>query len=238
MKKIHYCWFGNNLKSDLILKCIESWKKFCPEYEIIEWNESNFDINYCKYSKEAYNAKKWAFVSDVCRFVVLSQYGGIYLDTDVELLRTIDDLPATFVGFENQTYVASGLIRGAEPGDEICLKMLESYKADVFYNKDGSYNVMTVCERETNILKEYGLKTNGKLQTVAHTKVYPVEFFCPMNYITRKVHITSNTYSIHHYGASWNNDQKESFRGKVYKVAYILLGESVANRLRNIFKKK
>ena len=112
-KTIHYCWFGKNPKSKLILKCIDSWRKCCPDYEIKEWNEENFDINCCDYVREAYEAKKWAFVSDYCRFYVLYNYGGIYLDTDVELLKSLDVLSKNFVGFENQNRVNSGLIRGA-----------------------------------------------------------------------------------------------------------------------------
>ena len=202
-KKLHYCWFGGNPKSELILKCIESWKRFCPDFEIVEWNENNFNIHSCPYVEEAYAAKKWAFVSDYARFWILYRHGGVYLDTDVELIRPLKELPDTFVGFENQTTVASGLIRGALPGDEICDKMLQSYHADRFIKADGTLNTMTVCERETNILIGYGLKPNGKLQTVNNTTVYPTEYFSPKDYVTQEINITDNTVSIHHYDASW-----------------------------------
>ena len=140
-KTIHYCWFGKNPKSKLILKCIDSWRKHCPDYEIKEWNEENFDVNCCDYVREAYEAKKWAFVSDYCRFYVLYNYGGIYLDTDVELLKPLDILSEDFVGFENQNRVNSGLIRGAVSKDLICKLMLDSYANDHFLKQDGSYNL-------------------------------------------------------------------------------------------------
>ena len=206
-KSIHYCWFGGNPKSDLIKKCQESWKRYCPDYEIIEWNESNFDINCCDYVKEAYAAKKWAFVSDYCRFYVLYHHGGIYLDTDVELIKPLDDLPDTFVGFENQSTCNSGLIRGADKGDEICRRMLESYNCDRFLLEDGRYNTKTVCIRETELLKEYGLVLNNKMQQIAGIRIYPSEYFSPKDYLTEELKITENTISIHHYDASWYTDE-------------------------------
>lgn len=209
-KKIHYCWFGGNPLPELALKCIESWKKFCPDYEIIEWNENNFDITCCDYVKEAYEAKKWAFVSDCCRFFVLYQQGGIYLDTDVEIIKPIDSLlDCSFVGFEGKSVVASGLIRGVVPGDTICKQMLDSYNNDRFLLDDGSLNLKTVCERETEIFRSYGLKTDGSMQTVMTTRVFPSEYFCPLDNVTWKLNITENTYTIHHYDSSWISDEKK-----------------------------
>lgn len=200
---IHYCWFGRNEKSKLIKKCIASWKKFAPDYEIIEWNEDNFDVNCCDYIREAYEAKKWAFVSDYCRFWVLYNYGGIYLDTDVEIIKSIDDLPNTFVGFESQTTCNSGLIRGALPNDEICRLMLESYHEDKFIKENGEFNLKTVCERETEIFEVFGLRRNDTLQRINDTTIFPKEYFCGKNLETRKLELTDNTYTIHHYAGSW-----------------------------------
>lgn len=224
--KIHYCWFGNNPKSPLILNCIKSWHKYCPSAEIIEWNESNFDINTSIYSKEAYEAKKWPFVSDYCRFYVLYNFGGIYLDTDVELLRPISDLPLNFVGFENKRYVASGLIRGAQKKDWFCKQMLESYNRDKFLLPDGSYNLVTVCERETSLLIEHGLKLDNKTQTVKDITVYASEYFCPLNSRTRELAITKNTYSIHHYAASWCKEESN-----FYYTTYKKLSQFFPNNL-------
>lgn len=207
IKKIHYCWFGGNPKSELILKCQESWKKFCPDYEIIEWNETNFNVNCCDYVREAYEAKKWAFVSDYCRYYVLHKHGGIYLDTDVELIKSLEELPEAFIGFEDQKTCCSGLIRGASAGDPLCRKMLESYHNDRFLQEDGRYNTKTVCIRETDMLKEHGLVQNGKMQTVADTVIYPAEYFSPKDYLTDRLNITENTVSIHHYDASWYTEE-------------------------------
>ena len=220
-KVIHYCWFGGNPKSELIQKCRESWERYCPDYEIVEWNESNFDINCCDYVREAYTAKRWAFVSDYCRFYVLYHYGGIYLDTDVELIKPIDDLPDTFVGFENQSTIASGLIRGANKGDEICRRMLESYNCDHFILEDGRPNTRTVCDRETGIFIDCGLVLNNKMQQVADTKIYPSEYFSPKDYLTEKLNITENTISIHHYDASWYTEEDKlaaQLRAKYRKI--------------------
>ncbi len=209
-KIIHYCWFGGNPLPELTLKCIESWKNFCPDYEIIEWNEQNFDINCSDYVKEAYEAKKWAFVSDYCRFYILNKQGGIYLDTDVELLKPIDDLlDCSFVGFEGKSVVASGLIRGVVPNDIVCQRMLDSYNSDHFLLDDGSFNLKTVCERETEIFQEYGLKSDGSLQTVINTKVFPSEYFCPLDNVTWNLNLTENTYSIHHYDSSWISEERK-----------------------------
>lgn len=201
--KIHYCWFGKKTKSPLILKCIASWSQYCPNAEIIEWNEENFDVNISRYTKEAYDAQKWAFVSDYCRYFVLYRYGGIYLDTDVELIRSLNDLPENFVGFEDSDYIASGLIRGACKGDWFCKLMLEEYDNDTFFLSDGSMNLRTVCQRETSLLCKYGLKANNTMQNVEGIIVFPTEYFCPLNSKTRRLNVTENTYSIHHYTASW-----------------------------------
>lgn len=236
-KCIHYCWFGKNPKSKLILKCIDSWRKYCPDYEIKEWNEDNFDVNCCDYVREAYEAKKWAFVSDYCRFYVLYNYGGIYLDTDVELLRNLELLENNFVGFENAHTVNSGLIRGAEKGDYICQLMLQSYADDKFVNSDGTLNLTTVCERETNILCQLGMKKDNKLQVVSGTTIYPSEYFNPMDMETGKIRPTNKTVSIHHYAASWVS-KNDRTRGKIAKCFYRIFGTEKANKIRKVFGRK
>lgn len=232
-KVIHCCWFGRNPKSKLIQKCIESWKKYCPDYEIKEWNEDNFDINCCAYVREAYEAKKWAFVSDYCRFYILYNYGGIYLDTDVELLKTLDGLGQNFVGFEDSKRVNSGLVRGASKGDHICELMLQSYHKDRFLKKDGSFNLMTVCDRETQILQKFGMKLNNQMQVVCETTIYPTEYFQPIDMSTGIVHKTKNTVSIHHYTASWESGYNR-LRGRIYKTVNRLFGKKAAENLRKI----
>ena len=232
MKTIHYCWFGRNKKPKILKKCLASWKKFCPDYEIKEWNEDNFDVNCCAYVKEAYQSKKWAFVSDYCRFYILYNFGGIYLDTDVEIIKSINDLPNTFVGFESKTSVASGLIRGACKGDKICKMMLDSYEKDKFILEGGKLNTNTVCVRETNILKSLGLVLNNSKQQIGETTIFPSEYFCPQDMVTGKITISNNTYSIHRYQGSWLS-KKEKFKLFIRKI----LGNKLYTKIKKIAKK-
>lgn len=236
-KCIHYCWFGKNPKPSLIKKCIESWRRMCPDYEIKEWNEDNFDVNCCEYVQEAYREKKWAFVSDYCRFFVLYQYGGVYLDTDVELLKSLDGLGDAFVGFENADHCNSGLVRAAKPGDQICKAMLESYHGEHFRRKDGTLNLKTVCTRETDILCQYGLVRNNTLQNICDTIVYPTEYFNPIDFETGKIYPTKNTISVHHYAASWVS-KNERMRGKMAKWLYRVFGKDTADKIRKLLGRK
>lgn len=211
---IHYCWFGHSSLGRREVACIDSWRAFLPNYSIKEWNESNFDTACCSYVKEAYAAKKWAFVSDYARFKVLYEHGGIYFDTDVELMKPIDDIIAKgpFMGLERDATPSMGVSANpglglaANPGLGLYKAILESYEYDHFRNKDGSYNYRTVVERVTDILKELGLEDKPGIQEVAGVYVYPSEFFNPTNLETGEVTITSNTRSVHHYGASWQPD--------------------------------
>ena len=212
-KKIHYCWFGGNPLPELATKCIDSWKKFCPDYEIIEWNESNFDINCCDYVREAYQAKKWAFVSDYARFKILYENGGLYFDTDVEMIKSFDDiiLKGGFMGRESNRNmsVAPGLGLAVSPKSELYRELLETYHKIHFINADGTMNLNTVVDYTTEVLLKYGLKNTNEIQLIAGINIYPQEYFCPMNYDTGELTITANTYSIHHYTASWYGKKEE-----------------------------
>ena len=220
-KKIHYCWFGGNPLPELALKCIASWKKYCPDYEIVEWNESNFDVHGCDYIREAYEAKKWAFVSDYARFRILYEEGGLYFDTDVELIRPLDEIVAagSFLGREEESVpsdapgrgigVNPGLGMGAEPGLAFYREQLDAYRTRHFTREDGSYNLKTVVDYTTEALQKHGLTNRNDVQTVAGITVYPKEYFCPMDYISGELHITDQTCSIHHYSASWHNEKEK-----------------------------
>lgn len=193
-------------------KCIESWKKFFPDYEIKRWDESNFDVNSIPYTAEAYKAKKYAFVSDYARFWILYRYGGLYFDTDVEVIRNMDDIIARgpFMGFESDQIpgskpvgVAPGLGLGALPGQQLYKKILGVYgKLHFECNKNG-VPTKTVVEITTDFLIEEGLKSINDIQVVEGVYIYPPEYFNPRNMITKKMRITANTRSIHHYMASW-----------------------------------
>lgn len=212
-KTIHYCWFGGNPLPELALRCIESWKKFCADCEIIEWNESNFDVNACAYTREAYQAKKWAFVSDYARFQILYEHGGLYFDTDVELIRPLDDLLArgAFMGREygDRLLIAPGLGLAAEPGMEFYREMLEGYRARHYLLPDGTPDGKTVVDYTTVALERHGLQKDGALLRAAGVTVYPAAYFCPMDYDTGALHITDETRSIHHYCASWHNEAQQ-----------------------------
>ena len=237
-KIIHYCWFGNNKKSKLTKKCIESWSKICPDFEIKEWNEDNFDVNICEYTKQAYENKKWAFVSDYCRFYVLNKFGGIYLDTDVELLKSPEQfLSSPFAGFEYASSVNTGLIMGCNAGDSLCAAMLREYNSDKFVTDDGELNLKTVCERVTEFLTKDGLILDGTTQKIGGYTIFDRTYFNPMDMNTGKINISENTVSIHHYAASWCS-KKDLFRGKIYRTLYRCLGKSFAESVRSKFGKK
>ena len=207
-KVIHYCWFGGNPLPDSAQKCIESWKKYCPDYEIRQWDENNFDIAACDYCREAYEAKKWAFVSDYARFRILQQHGGIYLDTDVELLKNLDDVIAegAYMGIEKHsldTYVNPGLGFAAPAGDQIITDIVDYYRS-IHFLKDGEPDTATtVCHHVTKLLKAYGFVNENKLQKLNGLTVYPSDYFCPQNFMSGELEITEHTYSIHRYDGSW-----------------------------------
>ena len=206
-KVIHYCWFGRGKMPKLAKKCIKSWKKYCPDYKIICHNEDNFDLTQNRYLNEAYKAGKWAFVSDYARLKIIYDNGGIYLDTDVELIKPIDDLLLTkgFMGFDEKGIVATGLGFGAEKGNEIVSEFLKDYDDIPFVLPDGSYDLTPCPDRNTEALKRLGMDIKNTNQTFMDINFLPDEYLCPMNYYTGKKIITENTYSIHHYSASWTS---------------------------------
>lgn len=218
-KIIHFCWFGYGEKSSKINYCIDSWRKICPDYEIKEWNEDNFDINICDYVKQAYEQKKYAFVSDYARYFILNEYGGVYLDTDVELIRDITPLLShNFAGFESNDSVNTGLIMACEKDNELCQAMLEDYNNDKFILDDGTLNLKTVCARTTDWLVSKGLRLDNTKQEVADYIIYPSEYFNPKGGDYGKEVITENTYSIHHYLATWKSPLDRKIME--YKVKY------------------
>lgn len=214
-KVIHYCWFGKNPLSELALKCIASWKKFFPDYEIKEWNENNFDLDCCDYVREAYAAKKWAFVSDYARFWILYTYGGLYFDTDVEVINDMSDIieKGAFMGCEISDNsvcgigVNPGLGLGTKPGLSLYKEILDSYNGGHFFNNNGTCNYTTIVERTTNILEQHGFVNINVIQEVADIFIYPKEYFCPMDYTTGKLQITDKSRTIHWYDASWFDER-------------------------------
>ena len=246
-KIIHYCWFGHNPLPPLAIKCIESWKKFLPDYEIREWNEDNFDVNAIPYSQEAYASKKYAFVSDYARFEILHKYGGLYFDTDVELIKPLDDIlvKGPFMGCENEVgregatalAVAPGLGLGVNPGLGLYKEILDLYATLHFMRPDGSLNQKTVVQYTTEILYRYGLRNVNELQQVAGIWIYPKDYFCPISTYDGKLRLTANTVSIHHYAQSWISPSHRILRNWVLKIGGGRL-KSFLSRLKKILMYK
>lgn len=222
-KKIHYCWFGGKPLPSQFQKNIETWKKYCPDYEIICWNEDNYDIKKCSYMHEAYQAKKWGFVPDYARLDIIYQYGGIYLDTDVEMLRPWDELLSYefFCGFESREYVALGLGFGGCAGNHIIKEMMQQYEQMHFINSDGTLNQVASPVYQTEILLNHGLKCNNKFQIIENCAVFPTEFFAPIDGYglgTPTVH----SFSIHQYAATWFDETMKKNKERIMSsISYI-----------------
>ncbi len=242
-KVIHYIWLGGNPEPEILQKCKESWKKYCPDYEIKRWDESNLDLNKYQFAKDAYEAKKWAFASDVFRFDVLFEEGGIYLDTDVEVLKNIDEFLKYefFSGFENDKFIAPGLIIGCKKGAKIAKDVLEIYKNTTFDIEN--LVKQTVCILTTNYLVEnYNLKQTGETQYFDNGKVamFASDYFCPMDVATKKVKLTKNTYTIHLYAGSWvkkPNIFKRTSDGFKHLVRK-MLGNKLYEKIKQKLKKE
>lgn len=217
-KRIHYCWFGRQPLSVDAQAMIATWRRFCPDYEIIEWNESNFDISGSVYARDAYAARKWAFVSDYVRLRVLYEYGGIYMDTDVEVVRPFDDLlkHEAFMCFEG-TEVSIGTF-GIEPHHPLTQELLKWYDTARYVPPEQGGQVVTNLQIVTRVLHErYGLQLNGRRQVVGHDiVVYPMDYFIAKIYQLGWICPTENTYAIHHYAASWVSDS-DRLQAQVYR---------------------
>jgi hypothetical protein len=213
-KIIHYCWFGGNPLPDDAKKCIETWRKFLPDYEIKEWNESNFDVNIIPFVSEAYQAKKFAFVSDYARFWILYKYGGLYFDTDVEIIKNMDHIisKGPFMGCQYESKpgedpmnlgVNPGVGLGVTPKHIFYKTMLDKYQNMHFVRQDGSVGSPTVVVYTTEELCKQGLNNLPDVQCIAGIYIYPVDYFNPKSYETGKITLTNNTVSIHQFAASW-----------------------------------
>ena len=254
---IHYCWFGGNPLPKLAEKCIKSWKKYCPDYRIVEWNESNFDIAAAPlYVRQAYEAKKWAFVSDYARLSILYENGGIYFDTDVELVKSPEALLAYSAdfGFEDEVHVNTGLGFGAEQGCPILADMLADYQNIPFVLEDGSFDLTPCPVRNTEALVRHGLVCDNSRQLLpGNVAVFPTDWFRPLDYLTGVLKKTENTVSIHRYAASWYSEKEKAWfkrasakmKKELRHERYIngpkrflrkLLGEKCYNKLKSGMK--
>lgn len=238
-KLIHYCWFGGKPKPDIVVKCMESWKQKLPGYEFIEWNESKFDVHSNPYVKEAYHAGKFAFVSDYVRVYALYHFGGIYLDTDVEVYQSFDDLlhHDSFWGFEQENFIATSTI-GAAKGNKLIKRFLDSYQRKSFLRKDGSFDSLTNVAVVTELLQSMGLQPNGHYQELEGIGVfYPQTYFSPYDYINCRMFRTEHTYAVHHFHKSWLSP-KDRLKGSVKRIVSKVIGGDNIARLRRLVSGK
>lgn len=228
-KIIHYCWFGPNDKPELALKCIDSWKKYCNEYQLIEWNEQNFDINSNPYVKEAYESKRYAFVTDYVRLYALYTYGGVYMDTDVEVVKNIDCFLKyeAFSGFESMDRVPTGIM-ACRQGFPLFGELKDYYIGRHFMSQDGKPDLTTNVQTITNILGKKGLVKNNSFQEISGFALFPSEYFSPKDFESGKLTITENTYTIHHYNGSWKTEEEEQLISE-YKKFTNIFGEKMGN---------
>lgn len=236
-KIIHYCWFGKKEKPDSVKKCIDSWKKFLPDYQLVEWNEDNFNIEKLQYTKEAYVAKKYAFVSDVARIEALYQYGGIYMDTDVEVLKTFTPLldARCILGMEEKGYVATSFM-AFEKEYPLVKQFLNLYENISFLDENGQINTGTNVAKLTNMLMEKGFVQENHYQELEEgIKIYPKEVFSPYDYINCHYNITENSYCVHYFAVSWMS-KKEQVKKGIKKQLSKILGPKKMNKIREKIK--
>lgn len=239
-KLIHYCWFGRGELPKSALECIESWKKYFPEYEIKQWNEDNYDVNKIPYISKAYNERAYAFVSDFARFDILYNHGGVYFDTDVEVIADFGELLEcdSFMGQEanclEKVFVNPGLGMGSVPGNSLYKEIIDFY-SNIDIDTPDIFET-TVCIYVTNLLKKYGYidKAVG-VQTIDNLKVFPPEYMCPLNYATEEIEITKNTKSVHWYSASWKNscEVKNAEKRRYFMKKY---GDKLGYRLSRLYE--
>lgn len=251
-KIIHYCWFGSKEIPEMEQECIKSWKEKLPEYKIMFWNEETFDINKVKYVKEAYESKKYAFVSDYVRMYALYTYGGVYFDTDVEVIGDISKFldNEAFVGFENKTMVGTGII-GAKKESEIFKEMLEYYNNHSFIDEFGNLDTTTNVQILTKMLEKDGFIPENKEQKLDRIHIYERDIFCPKKLDNDKFNVSDRTVTIHHFSGSWLTE-KEKKRGtnkiwrnvcrpilkKLRKMLNKILGENKTKKIENRIRRK
>lgn len=232
-KIIHYCWFGGKPKPDDVKQYIASWKKFCPDYEIREWNESNFDINENDYCREAYEAKKWAFVTDYVRLKVLYEYGGIYMDTDVEVVKPLDPLCVfdAVSGYESKTHIPTGTMGACQKNEWIGM-LLKDYNNKHFIRSDGKFDTTTNVITITKLTSaKYKLNLHGqKIIFGRNMVILPFDYLCAKNLDDGKIYTTANTYTIHHFQGSWLTPE-DRYRNQLRMQIRKLLPENLARHM-------
>lgn len=237
-KIIHFCWISKDIPED-VEKCIATWKKYLPDYEIVRWTAENFDVNTIPYTKEAYDAGKYAFVSDYIRLYALYNFGGIYLDSDIEVLKNMDDLlnNRAFTGFEDTDRVAAWMF-GSEKNNPLFKEFLDDYNGRHFIKPDGSYDLTPNPVPITKRMIEHGLKLDNSYQELDCITIYPMDYFCPFNpYREGKNCFTSNTYMNHLFNGKWKSN-KEKFKSRTKIIIQKIIGKKNTERILGVIKGK
>lgn len=237
-KVIHYCWFGEKEKPQLIKSCIDSWKEELQEYKIIEWNEKNFDIEKFDFTAKAYKAKKWAFVADYCRIWVLYNYGGIYLDTDMEVLKSLDKFTHNecFAGIERDKIINAAIL-GAKPNNKFIKNIISYYNDINFAEYIEDLDKITIPNIITELAVQDGYKGDKKIESVKNMlTIYSKEYFYPKNHSWEKANITEMTYTIHHYEGSWRKKTK-IYKSKLKQILIDIFGYERIIKLAEYLKK-
>ena len=240
-KIIHYCWFGGGEKNPKILDCMASWKKRLPDFEIREWNEQNFDIHCCAYVEEAYAAGKYAFVSDYARLYALYHEGGVYLDTDIEILKSFEALLRNrrmVLGFEDGEYVLTAFM-AAEPGLQCFEELLASYAGKRFLLENGKPDLLPNPVIVTEAMRRFGLQANGKRQAFGEGfEIFPPEVFSAYNIAFQRLEITADTMTVHHCMGTWQTS-REKLKPWLKSVLLRMFGERAFNFFKaRLYKKK
>lgn len=229
---IHYCWFGRGPMPELALKCIESWHRYMPDYQYKLWNEDNYEVDRIPYVKEAYMCGKYAFVTDYVRLFALYTEGGIYMDTDVEVLKSYDDLLhlSGFTGYEGSKHLppVTGTIASVAGGEWV-KEQMDAYDGLHFLKSDGSMDLTTNTTRIAQIMRNGGFVQDGKMKTYKDMSIFPVEYFCPRQ-TTGEIFLTQNTYCDHHFMGSWSGNKRVGFLAR-------LVGERNMTRLIKLKRK-
>lgn len=238
-KIIHYCWFGRGEKSDKVVRCINTWHKIMPEYEIIEWNEDNFNVGKCLFSSQAYELKKYAFVSDYARLAVLEEYGGIYFDVDMEAIKTLDECldKKCFLGYEGENGGIATCVIGAEPHDSTIQMIKAHYESMPFVLENGENNEKpnTVVIEEL-LRNRNGINFDWKEKQIGNIYFYDWHVFHPLSLVTGKLSINETTLAIHRHTLLWVSNKTKIIRFIRMKIFIPLFGEKfyvkIKKRLR------
>jgi hypothetical protein len=240
-KIIHYCWLSGDPYSDKIAKCLESWGKYLPDYKIIKWDSKSFDMDRIQWTKEAFNEKKYAYVTDYLRFYILYNCGGIYLDADVEVLKSFNDLliNESFIGFE-YTSVPEAAVIGAVKGCLWIKRCMDFYNTLSFYNKNGKQRMMAVPIYMRAIMERHykmKIRDNGKIQKIDGMILYPYNYFSPKNYNTNVIDIDENTYCIHHFNNSWLKVPRQKYKKLLHNIISKIMGRGLFTEMYYQFHK-